>query len=290
VSGRFDVAVVGGGFAGLSAAMAAARGGKKVVLLEAEDSLGGLGGTFAFGDGVEVEKFYHHWFTNDVYVPQLVDELGMTGDVVTMASRTGMYLNGKIWSLSTPQDLLRFTALPLLDRIRLGLSTLRVRRVKDWSAIEQLSIREWLEPLCGPRAYAQVWEPLVRAKFGRTPTTSTPSGCGRSWCCAEHPRLGRSGAAGLLQGRFRPARRGDRRGHHARGGQVRLGEAVLGVETDGDRVTALAPRRERSRRTTSSSRRRSRSSLTAVREAGPTAWVESLRRCSTSATSAWSCA
>lgn len=40
---RYDVAVCGGGFAGISAALAAAREGKKVVLFEKEYMLGGLG-------------------------------------------------------------------------------------------------------------------------------------------------------------------------------------------------------------------------------------------------------
>ena len=40
---KFDVAVCGGGFAGISAALAAAREGKKVVLFEKEYMLGGLG-------------------------------------------------------------------------------------------------------------------------------------------------------------------------------------------------------------------------------------------------------
>ena len=39
----YDVAVCGGGFAGISAALAAAREGKKVVLLEKQYMLGGLG-------------------------------------------------------------------------------------------------------------------------------------------------------------------------------------------------------------------------------------------------------
>lgn len=43
VSARFDVAVCGGGFAGISAALASARLGKKTVLLEKEYILGGLG-------------------------------------------------------------------------------------------------------------------------------------------------------------------------------------------------------------------------------------------------------
>ena len=40
---EYDVAVCGGGFAGISAALAAARQGKKVILLEKEYILGGLG-------------------------------------------------------------------------------------------------------------------------------------------------------------------------------------------------------------------------------------------------------
>lgn len=40
---KYDVAVCGGGFAGISAALAAAREGKSVILFEKEYMLGGLG-------------------------------------------------------------------------------------------------------------------------------------------------------------------------------------------------------------------------------------------------------
>jgi hypothetical protein len=40
---QYDVAVCGGGFAGISAALAAAREGKSVILFEREYMLGGLG-------------------------------------------------------------------------------------------------------------------------------------------------------------------------------------------------------------------------------------------------------
>lgn len=43
VAGRYDVAVCGGGIGGISAALAAARQGKKVVLFEKQFMLGGLG-------------------------------------------------------------------------------------------------------------------------------------------------------------------------------------------------------------------------------------------------------
>lgn len=162
---KFDVVIVGAGFTGLTAAYVLSKQGKRVHVVEADETPGGLAGTFNFSDGVKVEKFYHHWFNNDVYVPELVKELGLDGDVILLPTRTGMYFNGRMWNLSTPIDLLRFKALSFTDRIRLGLLVFQVRRIKDWKTIENLSIREWLEPLCGKSVYKVVWEPLITAKF-----------------------------------------------------------------------------------------------------------------------------
>lgn len=164
---QFDVAIVGAGFSGLTAALVLARQGRRVCVIDSDVTPGGLAGTFKFADGVTIEKFYHHWFNNDKYVPELVKELGLEGEIITKPSRTGMYYNGRLWRMSSPLDLLRFTAIPFLDRIRLGLAVLRIRKVKDWKDIENLSIREWLEPLCGPTAYKVVWEPLIQSKFSR---------------------------------------------------------------------------------------------------------------------------
>lgn len=162
---EFDAVIVGAGFTGLTAGLELAKAGKKVLLLEADSGPGGLAGTFEFKDGVTIEKFYHHWFNNDAYVPELVRELGMEGDIVTMPSKTGMYFNGRHWRLSTPLDLLRFKPLSFIDRIRLGLLVLQVRKIKDWKTIEHLSIREWLEPLCGKNVFKVVWQPLIENKF-----------------------------------------------------------------------------------------------------------------------------
>lgn len=162
---EYDVVIVGAGFTGLTAAYVLAKQGKKVQVVEADTTPGGLAGTFEFSDGVKLEKFYHHWFNNDVYVPELVKELGMEGDVILLPSRTGMYFHGRMWKLSTPLDLLRFKALSFVDRIRLGLLVFQVRRIKDWKTIEHLSIREWLESLCGKTVFRVVWEPLITSKF-----------------------------------------------------------------------------------------------------------------------------
>src|ERR1700739_1441793 len=85
---QFDAVIVGAGFTGLTSALALARAGKKVVVLDADTTPGGLAGTFEFKDGVTIEKFYHHWFDNDVYVPALVKERGRDGDVFIIPSKT----------------------------------------------------------------------------------------------------------------------------------------------------------------------------------------------------------
>lgn len=114
-----DVVIVGAGFTGLVAALDISRTGKKVVVIESDSTPGGLAGTFQFDNGTVVEKFYHHWFNNDEYVPELVHELGMEESIIINPSRTGMYYNGRLWRLSTPLDLLRFSPLKFVDRIRL---------------------------------------------------------------------------------------------------------------------------------------------------------------------------
>jgi protoporphyrinogen oxidase len=162
---HYDVVIVGAGFTGLTAAYEIAKSGFKVRVVEADGSAGGLAGTFEFSDNVRLEKFYHHWFNNDKFVPELVKELGMDGDIVMLPTKTGMYFNGRIWRLSSPIDLLRFKALSFIDRVRLGYLVFQVRKIKDWHSIEHLSVREWLESLCGKNVYRIVWEPLITAKF-----------------------------------------------------------------------------------------------------------------------------
>ena len=104
------VVVVGGGFSGLAAAYELTLRGLRPVILEAEPDIGGLAATFELG-GTRIERFYHHWFTNDRHVIELVSELGRESDVIYRRTRTGMYFANKIYRLSTPLDVLRFPAL-----------------------------------------------------------------------------------------------------------------------------------------------------------------------------------
>lgn len=164
-TGLKKVVIIGAGFAGLAAAYELARRGIKVDVLECDSEVGGLAGSFDVG-GQRLEKFYHHWFTSDRHVMDLVRELGQEDRILLRPTRTGMYFAHNFFRLSSPLDVLRFTPLRLQDRIRLGLMVLRARRITDWTPLESLTAAEWLRQIGGEAVYRVVWEPLLRGKFG----------------------------------------------------------------------------------------------------------------------------
>ncbi len=159
------VVVIGAGFCGLAAAWELVQHGVAVTVLEQDNVVGGLAGSFAVG-GTRLEKFYHHWFTSDTHVTQLVTELGLQERLVSRHTRTGMYYAHNFFRLSSPLDLLRFRALPLLDRLRLGLLVPRVQLLRDWHKLEGQTAAAWVQHTCGERVYRVVWQPLLRGKFG----------------------------------------------------------------------------------------------------------------------------
>jgi len=162
------IVIIGGGFAGLSAAYELTRMGYKPVVLEAAADVGGLAASFNLGASASqpLECFYHHWFTNDVDALELCRELGLGDDLQYRQSNTGTWADGRIWRLSTPMDLLKFKPLGLIDRVRLGGLVLKARKVKDWRQLENTTAAAWLTDLAGPRVYHTVWEPLLVGKFG----------------------------------------------------------------------------------------------------------------------------
>lgn len=159
------VVIIGAGYCGLTAAYELTKLGIKTTVIERDSDIGGLAGTFEV-NGARLEKFYHHWFTNDAHVMGLINELGKNDQILLRPTRTGMYYANNFFKLSTPLDLLRFTPLSFPDRIRLGLLALKARQVKDWRTLENLTAADWLRSMGGERVYEVVWEPLLRGKFG----------------------------------------------------------------------------------------------------------------------------
>jgi protoporphyrinogen oxidase len=67
----------------------------------------------------------------------------------------------------TARDLLSFSPLPFLDRIRFGVSALYLQFLKNWKPLSKITAYEWLKKWAGPKVTEVIWEPLLRGKFNR---------------------------------------------------------------------------------------------------------------------------
>jgi protoporphyrinogen oxidase len=112
--------------------------------------------------------------------------------------------------------------------------------VTDWKAIEHLSIREWLEPLCGKNVFKVVWQPLLESKFLvfseavnavwmwkklvlRGSTRNAKGGEQLAYFKGGFGRLAQHMAAEITQ----------------RGGEIRCNTQVTGVDVANGQVTAV---------------------------------------------------
>lgn len=161
-----NIGIIGGGFAGMTAAYELGKLGYKTFLFERMPELGGLAGTFPI-ERTRLERGYHHWFTSDTHVIGLMEELGLGDRVMWIESKTGFFYGGKIYDWVTPMDIMRYRPLPPIDRIRLGLSTyyLQTRRSKV-AQYEKITAASWLRRYAGEQAWEKAWGPLFRGKFG----------------------------------------------------------------------------------------------------------------------------
>ncbi|MCH8848929.1 MAG: FAD-dependent oxidoreductase [Chloroflexi bacterium] len=159
------VGIIGGGVTGLTAAYRLLQRGHAVRVFEASDAVGGLVRTFEV-NGEPVECFYHHLFASDSAALRLFDELGVGNRVSWHSSRVGLFYDGRTYPFTTPLDLIRFSPLGLRDRMRLGLTSLALRREANGDRLENVSAADWMREHAGDRSVDVVWEPLLRGKFG----------------------------------------------------------------------------------------------------------------------------
>jgi len=158
------VGVLGAGAMGLTAAYRLAQAGHEVVVIEKMDTLGGLAAGFKIG-GAWLERFYHHLFRSDRDVTALIEELGLGDRLVWKKPVTATLWQGKQRQLDDPISVLRFDALPIVDRLRLGAAMAYLKLRKDYHRFEQTTAVEWIRRVMGPRISRVIWEPLLRAKF-----------------------------------------------------------------------------------------------------------------------------
>lgn len=164
-SDSLNIAIIGAGITGLTAAHDLAKAGHTVTVYEADAVPGGLMASFPFG-GTQLDRTYHHIFLGNRPTLDLLDELGLGGDMVWGEAPSGYFSGGRVYPLGSVLDLLRFKPLGFLDRFRFGASVLRAMQITDWEPLDDITAKDWLHQICGPRVYQVMWEPLLRSKFG----------------------------------------------------------------------------------------------------------------------------
>ncbi|SFD73967.1 Phytoene dehydrogenase-related protein [Paenibacillus catalpae] len=151
---KVDVVVVGGGVAGLTAAIYAAKAGKQTMLIEKQDRLGGRaisnkkkGAYFNLGA--------HALYTGDAYAT--FRELGLTLQGKQPTNDAYGIWKGKLNTL--PSDMKSLFTTPLLSwKGKMEFASCLTKLIKmDTRRFDQISVREWVE--------GNLRDPMVRNVF-----------------------------------------------------------------------------------------------------------------------------
>jgi len=232
---RQDVVVVGGGISGLAAAYRLARAGVPVTLLEGSEQLGGLGTFFPYEDRW-IERFYHCVMPTDEHLLPLIGELGLQDSVRWKETRMGMVVDGVRYPFNSAVDLLRFTPLTLVQRVRFGAVSVLLRHLGRGRDLDNLRTEDWLRGLYGEVIWKRIFEPMFGSKFGPA--------FGDVPALYLWQRLGRErnvATRGYPSGGYRSIIEALRNGIESRGGIVRTTAPVDKLRADENGATIELP-------------------------------------------------
>jgi protoporphyrinogen oxidase len=164
--------IVGGGIMGMTLALRLSQQGKKVTVFEAAPELGGLASSWQM-NGVEWDKFYHVILLSDFNTRNILKEIELDDKIEWVETKTGFYMNGKLYSMSDTIEFLKFPTLNLFDKFRLGLTILVASRIKNWKKLEKVPVTDWLQKWSGTNTFNKIWLPLLRAKLGDSYTKTS---------------------------------------------------------------------------------------------------------------------
>ena len=160
------ICIIGAGITGLTTGYKLSKLGHEVEIFESASFSGGQASTINF-ENFEIEKAYHHLFVTDKAILGLYKELDLEDELEWYKSKVATFAEKKIWSTTSPIDLLKLPIIPLKDRINLALISLRLKLIKNWKKLESISAYQWLSKHVSDRTFEIIFEPLLRGKFGR---------------------------------------------------------------------------------------------------------------------------
>jgi protoporphyrinogen oxidase len=168
-SGPIRWAVVGGGMLGLGVANHLIAQGESVTLFECGDSVGGLTSAWKIGD-VTWDRYYHVTLLSDVYLRGVLQTLDLEKDMEWVQTKTGFFSNGKLHSLSSSIEFLKFPVLNLFQKFRLGGTIFFGSKLKNWKELEKIPVEKWLQRWSGKSTFEKIWRPLLQCKLGEAYT------------------------------------------------------------------------------------------------------------------------
>ncbi len=160
-----DIGIVGGGVLGMTLALRLAEQGHRVTVIEGAAQPGGLAAPQEIG-GFTWDRFYHVTLLSDTNLRALLEQIGLADRLQWKQTRTGFYVDGRLYSLSTALEFLLFPPLGLVDKARLAGTILYASRLTDWRRLESIPVTDWLRTWSGERTLARIWLPLLKAKLG----------------------------------------------------------------------------------------------------------------------------
>lgn len=165
------IAILGGGFAGLTAAFYLRKKNHEVVLLERAPGLGGLASGFK-DKGWEwpLERAYHHIFSNDSDIINFAKDTGYDKiffQKPVTASLFKVEEGYQTFPFDSPTDLLKFPLLTPVQKIRTAAALATLKWGPMRKRYEKETTEEFLRKTMGDKVWNVLWEQLMRKKFGK---------------------------------------------------------------------------------------------------------------------------
>ncbi|MCO1403310.1 NAD(P)/FAD-dependent oxidoreductase [Burkholderia multivorans] len=233
------IAVLGAGPMGLGVAYQLVKDGRKPVIFEADDRVGGMAACFDFG-GLSIERYYHFHAISDHAFLKVLQELGLEDKMHWRETKMGYFYQNRVQPWGNPIALLKFKGLSLTAKIRYGLHAFLCTRRDDWRPLDKLEATGWIRRWVGEEAWEVLWRRLFDYKF-----YDYARSLSAAWIWSRVRRIGRSRynlfkeKLGYLDGGSETLLEGMRRYIEENGGEFRLGTPVTKVSINGGKVTGV---------------------------------------------------